>query len=409
VTSLERPKAARAHPGNGIDRDLLLALAAAPTAPFREHRVVSLVRRTCERHPVPFYQDPDGNLILGVTSGAALSRAIYAEERRPLLVFSAHMDHPGFHGLRWRRHSSGQGAELEVLWMGGAPRGAVEGAPVWIADTGLEWTGSGRMLNVRRGPASSGGRLLGGIVSLDGDALPARTSPHRLYGGFRFRAPCWLTPRRLYGRSLDDLAGVYALLDLARAYLAAPAALDQPPSFIVLLTRAEEVAFVGMLGHLERARYHRARRPVRLINVEATRSTRGARAGRGVVVRLGDRATVFDPATVATVSAIADSALDGRSQQALTGATTCEASVALSCGLPSAGLAIAVGNHHNERSRDLGVAPEYVDLGDLADLGRLCRALVAPGCRWDQPFADRRRALAEAYEAYRDLLTQDGE
>jgi len=389
--------------GNGIDLNLLLAITAAPTAPFREQCVVSVVLRICKEHAVPCYRDSDGNLVLGVTSAAALARAIGEQTRRPLLVFSAHMDHPGFHGLRWNRFAPGKSGELEVLWLGNAPRGAIEEAPLWLADTELGWSGHGRLVHTRYRPLPEGG-LFGGIVSLDGDAPRTRIAPRRLYGGFRFRAPCWLTRRRLHGRSLDDLVGVYSLVDLARQFLSRPAARNQPPPFVVLLTRAEEVAFVGIVGHLNRTPYHRARRPVRLISVDATRSVDGARVGRGVVVRLGDRATVFDPATVATLSGVADAALDGRTQQLLIGTTTCEASVALALGLPAAGIAVAVGNHHNERTRDRRVAPEHLDIDDLADIGRLCRALVASTAPWDRPFSNRRRVLAEAYDGYRDLL-----
>jgi len=383
--------------------ELLVAIASAPTAPFREHRVASVVRRICRDHSLPMYTDPDGNLLLGVGSAAALARALDHETRRPLLVLSAHMDHPGFHGLRWNRFEAGTGGELEIMWFGDAPRGGVEGAPVWIADCETGWTASGRLDHPRYRPPGED-NLCGGVVCLDGDAPQKRIAPRRLFGGFEFRAPCWHTRRRLYGRSLDDLVGVYSLVELARAVLPGKVALDPSPPFVVLLTRAEEAAFVGMVGHLMRTPYHRARRPVRLISVDASRSGPGLKVGGGVVIRTGDRATVFDPATVAAVAGIADAALDGRARRRFAGSTTCEASVAVAFGLPAAGVAVATGRHHNRGVRGSGVAPEHVDLGDLADVGRLCRALVAEEAPWEGPFSERRKVLVEAYEGYSDLF-----
>jgi hypothetical protein len=53
------------------------------------------------------------------------------------------------------------------------------------------------------------------------------------------------------------------------------------------------------------------------------------------------------------------------------------------------------------------VAPEHLDIDDLADIGRLCRALVENSAPWEHPLSDRRSALVEAYNGYRDLLAQD--
>ena len=51
--------------------------------------------------------------------------------KEPVRVFIAHMDHPGFHGVRWLSAS-----RLSVKWLGGSPIKHLAGRKVWLASGG---------------------------------------------------------------------------------------------------------------------------------------------------------------------------------------------------------------------------------------------------------------------------------
>lgn len=82
----------------------------------------------------------------------------------------------------------------------------------------------------------------------------------------------------------------------------------------------------------------------------------------------------------------------------------------LAHGLPAAGLALPLGNYHNQNldgGQDAGAAggpaPEFVDLRDIAGLLTLCRGLAQR--RWlDDPWATTRQRLGQRLRGARRLL-----
>src|SRR5688572_6593219 len=119
-------------------RDTLLhEILSQPTAPFREGHVIARITRELDSAAIPYFSDPIGNLILGVSSQKEYFRLIREVSREPLRIFIAHMDHPGFHGVQWKSDN-----ELEVHWHGGSPTLHLEQSKVWIADK-KGWIGSG--------------------------------------------------------------------------------------------------------------------------------------------------------------------------------------------------------------------------------------------------------------------------
>jgi endoglucanase len=382
------------------DRQLrrLMQLLAQPTAPFREGLVMSLARTWLERAGLPHFHDPAGNLVVGCGSSAAY-RALLRTTGEPLRLFIAHTDHPGFHGQRWLGPT-----RLLVKWHGGSPVRHLRGARVWLAD--------------EHGPVAEGemlrARLLAARHAIDTAELrltaplAARPAAHALYGGFRFRAPVWRAGRRLYTKAADDLVGVFALLETA---LALARGRRRAPPFLGLLTRAEEVGFVGALAHFELGWLTHARRPVVAVSLETSRTLPGARIGQGPIVRLGDRRTVFDPGYLRVLSELAEDLLPGRHQRRVMDGGTCEATAALACGLPAIGLSVPLGNYHNEGfeggvdcAAPRGPAPEFVHLDDVAGLLKLCRGLLQPGLAWDEPWKNQRRRLRSNLRRYQKLL-----
>ena len=108
--------------------ELLISLLSQPTAPFREEHVSAVAARVLAAAGVPFFDDPLGNLVVGADSPAAYRRLLRTRGTEPLRVFIAHMDHPGFHGVRWLNERV-----LTIKWHGGSPVKHLHGARVWLA------------------------------------------------------------------------------------------------------------------------------------------------------------------------------------------------------------------------------------------------------------------------------------
>src|SRR3954466_15431796 len=108
-----------------MDTSFLFELLSQPTAPFREGLVVKAAVDFLDRAKVPWFQDPVGNLVVGVGSQKDYLARVRQRTDEPLRLFIAHMDHPGFHGARWT-----SSRELEIEWHGGSPRKHLNGADV---------------------------------------------------------------------------------------------------------------------------------------------------------------------------------------------------------------------------------------------------------------------------------------
>lgn len=377
--------------------DRLTRLLEQPTAPFREQHIVAHARALLDRYRIPHFSDRSGNLVVGVGSADAYARLLARRMREPLRVLVAHMDHPGFHGVRWRK------GELEAVWHGGSPVKRIVGSRVWLADDSGH-VGDGKIARARM--HASGRRLQSVSITapgIDTGAMPATS----LFGGFGFRRPVWRSGKRIYTRAADDLVGVFAVLESAIAVFRA----GRRPPFLGLLTRGEEVGFVGAVAHLEDGWLRGANRSVVFVSLETSRTLPGANIGKGPVVRLGDRRTVFDPDATRVLLDVAETCLKGRHQRRIMDGGVCEATAATAWGVPAIGLSVPLGNYHNQGLEggpdcrgNNAPAPEFVHEDDVDGLLRLCRGLLQAGLAWRQPWRkDRTRLLGNAAH-YRHLL-----
>ncbi|BAU48814.1 peptidase M42 family protein [Sulfurifustis variabilis] len=380
---------------------LLTSLLARPTAPFRESHVVDFVARTLAAHGVPHFVDPVGNVVVGCASRTGYLRLVRDAAAGTLPVFIAHMDHPGFHGVRWV-----SATRLRVKWHGGSPVNRLVGAPVWLARDGAGFVAEGR---ITKAALARSRRALdtAEVVVRESHWQGRRPEATDLYGGFHFRAPVWQSGKRLYTKAADDLVGVFAILATA---IDAWARRRAAP-FLGLLTRAEEVGFVGAIGHLELGWLRSARRPVVCVSLETSRTLPGALIGKGPVVRLGDRRTVFAPDPLDVLARVATRVLPDRHQRRVMDGGTCEATAATVYGLDAIGISVPLGNYHNQGfeggpdSRgNQGPAPEFVYLDDVDGLLALCRALVRPDMDWGAAWATERRAYGKRLREHRRLL-----
>ena len=366
---------------------------------------MSWARELLNTERVPHFADPAGNLVVGCASPGAYRRLVQGRSVEPVRLFIAHTDHPGFHGVRWLTPE-----RLLVKWHGGSPVKRLRGSRMWLA-SGDGWQGQGRIARVRLLPSGH---------AIDTAELQVRTpasapAADTLFGGFRFRAPVWRTGKRLFTRAADDLVGVFAILETALALFSKRP--RRPPPFLGLLTRGEEVGFVGAIAHFELGWLEHGRRPLVAISLETSRTLPQALIGHGPVIRLGDRRTVFDPGCLRVLSDLAERILPDRHQRRVMDGGTCEATAATAWGLPAIGISVPLGNYHNEhfaavtgtrrQSRVVatgGPAPEHVHLDDVDGLLRLCRGLMQPRLDWQDPWRTQRARLLKNQRRYRALM-----
>jgi endoglucanase len=209
---------------------------------------------------------------------------------------------------------------------------------------------------------------------------------------------------RITGRVCDDLLGAAAAL----AALVEVAG-RRPAGVAVwgIFTRAEEI---GFLGALEAIRLGTVPHEADVLSLECSKALSDAPQGGGVIVRVGDRMSIFDPGlTAALTTAASDLAAadDGfRFQRKLMDGGACEATAFCAAGYRASGLALPLGGYHNASDGDPGIVAETVAVGDylaeidllveLACRPELLRPDAGPPAWYDERQAAARAALGAA-------------
>jgi endoglucanase len=344
-------------------------LANLPTASGREDAVISWARAWAGRR---------ADLVVRSDSGGNLLITQKGRRRDPVLAV-AHMDHPAF--------VIGQvsGGEAAFEFRGGVraeyfPKARVE----FVTGHG----GGGEVIT--HDPATGTGTIL-----YDGRARPVAGDLAR-----------WAMSRRkpaagmFAGPACDDLAGcaaALAALDRARGN-------PEMRHFAVLLTRAEEVGFIGAI-HAAKSGLIPTRS--RLLSIEASRTSSEAPVGGGPVVRVGDASTVFDRELVNLISRAAASSGVAHQRKLMAGGS-CEATAFGAYGYRAAGLCLPLGNYHNmgnldEVERGSGPAVPELEVVSLADVHGLVDLLLVACMAVDGEDVLQAR-LDDLYEGSRHLL-----
>lgn len=334
--------------------EALSRVVSLPTAPFYEGRVQAFARKWAAERGVPLSEDPHGNLLLR-----------WERSPGPAIAFVAHMDHPGLEVM------PGEGRVAARVFGGISPRD-LSGTPVRVY---AESEVRARVVEDSRKPEPGRGRA----VTLEVESpIPARTF------GMWDLAPFALLEGMVHARVIDDLAGVAAILELFGRL--ADGGVEA--SVYGLLTRAEEVGFVG--AHAL-ARTGIVPKDVPVISIEMSRALPLAEQGKGFVVRVGDRLTLFDPDVTQYMIEIAlriasedDAFLH---QRRILDGGACEASLFRQLGYRVGGLAVPLGNYHN--MGESCIAPENIALVDYENLARFLEVLVVDFSRGGE--ADMRR------------------
>ncbi len=371
--------------------DILKRLLSQPTAPFREAFVAAESKRLLDEHGIPCFLDPAGNLIAGVASARDLSSGFR-------IGLIAHMDHPGFHVER--RARGGDPRLFEATFWGGAPFDGMPGAEVLVYDPAeKDAIVKGRVREVRDGRTrASGRRLLLDLDVADGDRIPKHAFGSFDLPGVAFDGDFVST------RAADDVAGCAIALgaiidDRALARVEGKTGRGRRAPLFAVLTRAEEVGFIGCLDLLES---RRLRSNCWMISLEASRELPEAELGKGPVLRIGDKTCLFDAEFAALTwllardleTATKKTEKPFKFQRRLMSGGTCEATPLTLFGIKAAALAVPLRNYHNI-GEDGRPAPEIISLGDVEGARRFCveiaRRLTRPP-RWrDDKLKDIRR------------------
>ena len=212
--------------------------------------------------------------------------------------------------------------------------------------------------------------------------------PTRDFGAFAMwdLPACELRDGHIHSRACDDLIGCATIL----ATLHELERTGAEASVYGLFTRAEEVGFVGAIRLAQAALVPRE---VTIVSLEtSSEKAPGCKMSEGVIVRVGDRTSIFDPAATATFVELAQRAKIP-AQRCLMSGGTCEATAYQLYGHRCGALCVALGNYHN-CGPEQRIAAEFVALADVQAMVRLCLEIAC----YSNPLTAANDALRERLE-----------
>ncbi|MEM6391505.1 MAG: M20/M25/M40 family metallo-hydrolase [Planctomycetota bacterium] len=365
--------------------DTTLRLLAEPTAPFHEQNVITAVLAEADRLGLESRVDRFGNVLVELNAAESSAHAL------PLLI-TAHMDHPGF----WAQRMIGMD-RLLASWVGRVPRGLFEGAAVRF------YSGGGPSTQMALLPAAGGAAEAG--FALAGTPVEGRVREVQAYEGEGDWARVelevedevepgsigqWsLPPAELDGdflraTAVDDVAGVASLVCVMQAFAEAQRSGGPLPErrVTLLFTRAEEAGFVGCTEFCRERVAQGLAGSAQVVGVEMSMASADAPLGEGVVVRVGDRRNVFDPATTDHLTRVAQrlaGSVPGFAyQRKLMSGGTCESSVFQRYLGRSGAVCLPLANYHNHNpgTPPGGLEREAIHARDFVGLVHLLIALT---------------------------------
>ncbi|MCC7192318.1 MAG: hypothetical protein IT444_05990 [Phycisphaeraceae bacterium] len=355
-----------------VHREWLFELTTLPTASGREDRVIEWVQRWAQaRRNVQIKADRHGNIVL-TRVGARSSRPIF---------FTAHMDHPAFVVVKVL-----DARRVLADFRGGVNDNYFVGSSVSLHPPNLH-PQHGKVeafenQTAHSKAASEGAKRLRIVFKQDVTTRPGDV----VTWDVKIRQE----GDRIFVPACDDLAGVAAALSAFDAILAKkPIAgakgkgINKQPDVRVLLTRAEEIGFIGAIAACKSKTIPKG---ARVVALENSRSYPDSPIGAGPIVRVGDYTSTFDPDLTYRIGKIAmDLATQEPTfkwQRKLMPGGTCEASVYQTYGYTASCICLALGNYHNMNEVTGRIDAESISLADYHGLVHL---LVAIAERLDDP------------------------
>lgn len=272
-------------------------------------------------------------------------------DAQPEIYFSAHMDHPGFIA----------DGPSTALFYGGVELSYFEGETVRFFDGDQSILATIEKAEQQEGKRSK-------KIWLKSDApLKAGLTGVWDVPGMRLRGD------RLHARACDDLGGAVTILTLLQRLADQPNA-DKVGAFF---TSAEEC---GCHGAKWLCQNNSIPKEALLVSIETSSERFDAKVGDGVVIRVGDRLSIFPPQGTAFLCASAMARKVDDEEfcylRKLMDGGVCESTIFTRFGLNAAAVCVPLGNYHNRRLRDHKIAMEYVSVSDLINMVKLFEASV---------------------------------
>lgn len=366
---------------------LLTEVCSIPTAPFAEQYVVRYVERFVARRPkLRLTRDRAGNLLIELPPKARRGA------RSPRWIFAAHMDHPGFVATRMIDRRT-----VEAAFRGWVHIDYVRGTKVRFFEAdGTQATGVVTEATPAEHDRLAVPQRVTVRLSRVGNVTPG-------VPGMFDQGPARVKGSKLYSRGIDDQGGLAAALAMLEQLHRNPPAVP----IAVLLTRAEEEGFVGAVAAVVAPEL--LRKTDRLIAIECSAAQAYAPQGGGVIVRVGDKTSVFHSGLTYFLTQSAehlarkDKAF--RYQRALMPGGTCEATVYDAYGYTAAAVCVALGNYHNMDRAKKRIAPEHIDVNDWKNMVKLFVHVARTADAYTGDNAALKQRVTARYERLKDLLT----
>ncbi|OGQ84798.1 MAG: hypothetical protein A3F90_08270 [Deltaproteobacteria bacterium RIFCSPLOWO2_12_FULL_60_19] len=347
---------------------LLEQLLSLPTAPFHERFVSSFLCAELKAGGIDFLLDEYGNIV--ATDGGS----------ECLLACVAHMDHPGFEII----HATATTAE--AAWYGGVDAKYFIGARVVIYDRASgAIRARGTIATITKDPL---GRVEKMALSVNGrvetgDFGTWNLAPYRRQGEL------------IHTKGADDLVGCAAILTMLKELKRR----GLKKGIRAVFTRAEEQGFIGTLGMI---RGGALRQSAKIISVETSKALPGVVLGGGPVIRLGDRASMFDHRMVVFMDRVARELQKGdksfRFQRRVMDGGTCEATPYQLSGHVSGGVAIPLRNYHNQGTTRIGA--EGVHIKDVEGAVRFLVEMAIRPEDFESATEELRRRIESGWVKY---------
>jgi len=327
--------------------EIAALLLGNPTAPYREGLIRESIINFCSGLGIETRIDKLGNVIAKYQCGG----------NKPVIAFSAHMDHPGFIIEKCTPKT------LSALFYGGVDKKYFPGAKL--------------IIYTEDGPCKT--RVLSVSAAKKERALRARLSPVKCRRG---DMACWDLPSMkikgdlLYSRACDDLVGCVSILALFEELIRR----NVGANVLGLFTVAEESGLNGA-KYICTQKQLGAKTPI--ISIETSARRPDAKIGNGVVIRVGDKRSIFSPQITSylfeTAQKLATQNRRFKFQRKLMDGGTCEGTVYHSAGQPTGAVCICLGNYHNRNDKHITISPEFVSINDLENMVELLIEIARTG------------------------------
>ncbi len=359
---------------------ILHEICSLPTAPFMEQAVQDYARAFAKKRGLKVTADSWGNLLLEMKSTS----------KQPRWIFAAHMDHPAFIANRMIDRNT-----LEADF-----RGYV------LADH------LGHVKVRFLGELEVVGTLL--------DATPLENLPRTKNARFRVSKPVQpgtmgmfdfgtgrIKGGKFFSRACDDVAGVAAALAMLDEITSSRSNRPVAP-VAVLLTRAEEMAFIGAIACCLKPEL--LRKTDRLVAIECSAEQLYAKQGDGVIVRIGDKTSIFHSGLSYFMTRQAEGMAKAdktfKFQRALMPGGTCESTVYDIYGYLAAAVCVPLGNYHNMDSAKKKMGPEYVNVNDWQNMVKLFVHLARNGHTYEEGHRHLKETVEKRFREVEHLFAK---